>query len=107
MSAKTTIGHVPSQCMRALEGANKVRAARAKLKRRVAFGEVDIGEVILDCPWEARSMLVSDLLMSQSHWGVMRSRRMLVLLGVPERKSVGSMTERQRRLLASLLAPAG
>jgi hypothetical protein len=107
MAATTTIGPAPSQCMRALEGANRVRTARAKLKRSVAFGEVDVGEVILDCPWEARSMLVSDLLMSQSQWGVTRSRRVLALLCVSEHKTVGSMTERQRRLLATLLAPAG
>ena len=41
--------------MRALERANQVRLARAELKRRVADGEVDVAEVILDCPWEARA----------------------------------------------------
>src|ERR1039457_7723448 len=57
------------QYMRALERANKVRLARAELKRRVAVGEIDVAEVILDCPWEAHSMAVADLLMSQRRWG--------------------------------------
>ena len=35
------------QHMRALERANEVRLARAELKRRVAFGKIDVAEVIL------------------------------------------------------------
>lgn len=92
------------QYMRALERANKVRLARAELKRMVALGQIDVAEVILDCPWEAHSMAVADLLMSQRRWGQTRCRKFLTQIVMPEKKTLGSMTERQRRTLAAMLA---
>ena len=62
MNATATIAPAGPQYMRALERANKVRLARAELKRRIATGEIDVAEVILECPWEADSMAVADLL---------------------------------------------
>ena len=44
------------QHMRALARANKVRLARAELKRQVAEGELSVADVILGCPWEAETM---------------------------------------------------
>ncbi|HEY3971265.1 MAG TPA: hypothetical protein VGL79_07675 [Solirubrobacteraceae bacterium] len=93
--------------MRALERANKVRLARAELKRRVASGEIGVAEVILECPWEADSMAVSDLLMSQRRWGQTRCRKFLAQIPMSEQKTVGSMTERQRRTLATMLTASG
>ncbi len=92
------------QYMRALERANKVRLARAELKRAVAAGEVDPAEVILSCPWEAESMAVADLLMSQRRWGQTRCRKFLASIPMSEKKTLGSMTERQRRTLAAMLS---
>jgi hypothetical protein len=89
--------------MRALERANEVRLARAELKRRVAFGKIDVAEVIVDCPWEAHSMAVADLLMSQRRWGRTRCRNLLARVPMSEKKTVGSMTARQRRALAVML----
>ncbi len=63
--------------------------------------------MILDRPWEARTMTVAELLMSQSRWGAIRCRKMLARLAVSERKSLESMTERQCRALAALLASGG
>jgi hypothetical protein len=89
--------------MRALERANKVRLARADLKRRIATGELSVAEVILDCPWETESMAVADLLMSQRRWGHTRCRKFLAHIPMSERKTIGSMTDRQRRTLAAML----
>ena len=89
------------QHMRALEQANRVRLARAELKRQVAEGELAASEVVLDCPWEAESMRIADLLTSQHRWGRTRCRRFLAGLAIPENKAIGSMTERQRRALAT------
>jgi hypothetical protein len=105
-TATATIAPAGPQYMRALERANKVRLARAELKRRVAVGEVDVAEVILDCPWEAESMAVADLLMSQRRWGQTRCRKFLTQIPMSEKKTVGSMTDRQRRTLASMLSAA-
>ena len=102
MNATATIAPAP-QHLRALHRANEVRLARAELKRRVAEGEVTAGEVILEAPWEARSMAVADLLMSQRRWGHQRCRKVLGQVPVSETKTVGSLTERQRYALADLL----
>jgi hypothetical protein len=92
------------QHMLALEQANRVRLARAALKRRVAAGELDAADVVLTCPWEAESMAVSELLMAQKRWGRTRCRKFLTSIGLSEAKAVASLTERQRAVLAALLA---
>jgi hypothetical protein len=91
------------QHMRALQQANRVRLARAELKRRVAEGEISVAEVVLSCPWEAESMTIADLLTSQHRWGKTRCRRFLVSVPMSETKTIGSMTDRQRRALAARL----
>jgi hypothetical protein len=106
MNATATIAPAGPQYMRALERANQVRLARAELKRRVAVSEVDVAEVILECPWEADSMAVADLLMSQRRWGQTRCRKFLAQIPMSEKKTIGSMTERQRLALAAMLSSA-
>jgi hypothetical protein len=93
-----------AQHMRALAQANRVRLARAELKRQVAEGETSVADVVLGCPWEAESMTISDLLMSQHRWGRTRCRRFLSSIPMSETKTVGTMTDRQRRALAGMLA---
>jgi hypothetical protein len=95
------------QHLRALERANRVRLARADLKRQIAAEEISASQVILDCPWEASSMSISDLLMCQRRWGRARCRRLLVSLGVPENKQIGTLTQRQRGALAAVLSSNG
>jgi glutathione S-transferase len=91
------------QHMRALAQANRVRLARAELKRQVADGELDVAHVVRDGPWVAESMSIADLLMSQHRWGRTRCRRFLASIPMLETKTVGSMTERQRNALAAQL----
>ena len=102
-NAATVSAGKEEQHLRALEYANRVRLARARMKRRIAAGELSATDVILGCPWQAHSMSISDLLMSQKRWGRTRCRRLLVSLGVPENKQVGTLTERQRLALAAVL----
>ena len=62
--------------------------------------------MLLDPPQEATSWPVGDLLMSQRRWGTTRCRKFLSRNQIVETKPVGTLTERQRRLLAaSLQAP--
>jgi hypothetical protein len=103
MSATATIAHARPQYMCALERANEVRLARAELKRSVAFGKLDVAEVIPYCPWEAHGMAVAELLTSQHRWGHARCRKVLAQLAISEGKTVGSMTDRQRHALAAML----
>src|SRR5436853_630064 len=94
------------QHMRALARANQIRLARAELKREVAAGKIDVAEVIVYCPWEANGMAVADLLISQRGWGETRCHNLLAQLPMSEKKTLGSMTERQRRVLAAMLSSA-
>jgi hypothetical protein len=108
MNATATIapGHDTSaapQHLVALQRANKVRLARAELKRRIGAGEITVGEVVLSAPWEAASMTVADLLMSQKRWGRTRCRKFLSAIPLSETKTVGALTERQRRAVAQAL----
>ena len=91
------------QHMQALQRANKVRLARAALKRNVAQGAIPVSDVILTCPWEAASMTIAELLGSQRRWGTTRSSKFLAQIGLPETKTVGSMTTRQRAVLATMV----
>ena len=91
------------QRLRALSRANEIRLERAVLKRRIASGEVSAAEVILNPPQSAETWSVGDLLMSQRRWGQTRCRKFLSQVPMSEKKTIGSMTERQRHTLAALL----
>lgn len=91
------------QRLRALERANQIRLARAAIKRRIALGEVSAADIILECPEAVSSWPVGDLLMSQRRWGSTRCQKFLRHNGITETKPVGTLTERQRQLLASSL----
>jgi hypothetical protein len=88
--------------MQALQRANEVRLARAELKRQIADGLITVREVISECPWEAASMTIAELLVSQRRWGTTRCSKFLSGIGLPETKTIGSMTERQRNLLSAM-----
>jgi hypothetical protein len=102
MDALPTMSPGP-QHLQALQRANRVRLARAELKRRIAEGETTAAEVILTSPWEASSMALGDVLMSQRRWGGTRCRKFLAMFRISETKTVGSLTERQRHALAAQL----
>jgi hypothetical protein len=105
--AETATLDAGQQHLRALEHANRVRLARAELKREIAAGETTVADVVLTSPWQVHSMSISDLLMSQKRWGRARCRRLLLSIGVPENKQVGTLTVRQRLALAAMLEAKG
>lgn len=91
------------QHMQALSIANRVRLARAALKNEIAAGERTAATVITQCPSEAETMTVFDLLCAQRHWGAYRSRKLCAVALITEAKTVGSLSDRQRKVLADLL----
>lgn len=93
-----------AQHLRALERANLVRLARAELKRAIARGDIDPSEVVQECPWETESMTLAELLNSQRRWGRTRTRKFLTPLALSENKPLGTLTARQRRLVATELS---
>jgi hypothetical protein len=103
--AQTTVSTIDApQHMQALARANRVRLARAELKRSIARGDVEAADVIRECPWETESMTLSELLTSQRRWGRTRARKFLIGLSLSENKRIGTLTERQRAMLANELA---
>ena len=88
------------QHMQALAHANRVRLARAALKRSINCGDVNAADVIRECPWETESMTLAELLTSQRRWGRTRARKFLLALAISENKRLGTLTERQRHLVS-------
>ena len=103
-TAPETTGSDRPQHLQALERANRVRLARASLKRAIGSGDRAAAEVIGECPWEAESMTLSELLRSQPRWGRTRTRKLLGSLGLSENKRLDTLTERQRSLLIEKLS---
>ncbi len=106
MLSNAVVDDQAQQQLVALRQANRVRVARAELKRKVAKEELSVAEIVVSCPWEAASMEIGDLIRSQRRWGAARCRRLLVSVGLPENKHVGTLTDRQRKVLAAVLSAA-
>lgn len=104
-SAPVNAGASPGrQNMRALEHANRIRLARAEIKRRIARGDVAVADVLLDPADEVEGMEISELLTSQKRWGSTRCSKFMDSIGLNESKTIRSLTERQRTAVASILA---
>lgn len=99
-AASTLAPAAMPQHMQALAHANRVRLARASLKRDIATGDVDAAEIVRQCPWEVESMPVGELLRSQRRWGRTRARKFLFSIAVNENRELARLTSRQRELLA-------
>lgn len=100
---RAPIASAKPQHLEALARANRVRLARAELKRSIARGDVDAAGVIETAPWETENMTLSELLTSQRRWGRTRARKLLQGLALSENKRIGTLTPRQRTLLSEAL----
>lgn len=103
-AASTLAPAAMPQHMEALAHANRIRLARAALKRSVAAGDVEAAEIVSECPAEVDSMTVGELLRSQRRWGRTRVRKFLFPLDLNENRPLGRLTTRQRLVLARELA---
>jgi hypothetical protein len=92
-----------AQHMDALADANRVRFARAELKRRIMECEVSVAEVLADPPREARRMTLEALLEAQAYWGPRRARAFLREVGIWDGRTVEQITARQCDVIARLL----
>lgn len=89
--------------MRALGLANEVRSDRARLKRQLASGTVELASVIADAPTCAQTAKVSELLLALPKVGPARATRWLSQCRIASSKTVAGLTERQRQELIALL----
>lgn len=102
MSAASTAVPAP-QHMQALAHANRVRLARASLKRAISANKIQVTDVVRSCPWEVETMTIGELLRSQRRWGRTRVRKFLSSLALNENRELGRLTDRQRNVLAAEL----
>lgn len=91
----------------ALLRANAIRVMRAALKRNVLAGTASVLTVLGDPAPEVATMKVRDLLLALPKWGPQKADRLLLMARVSHAKTVGGMSERQRREVADQLWDLG
>lgn len=86
-----------------LDPANHVRQFRVELRRAIVRGEESVARVLLECPAEVSRWPIAELLLCQPRWGTARTCAFLERLYIGELRPIGMLTERQRKLIASML----
>ncbi len=85
----------------ALRHANEVRTLRAHLKRSMTRDRAVL--TVKRPPAYAETMPVHTLLISVPGLGPVKANRLMAQLGISHRKTLGGLSERQRRVLAQEL----
>jgi hypothetical protein len=89
--------------MDALRHANEVRVRRADLKRELAAGKAELGELLAQPPECVRTAKVYDLLLAVPKIGPAKAGRLLGRCRIAQAKTVAGLSERQRRELIDAL----
>jgi hypothetical protein len=95
-------GRSHEQRLRALERANEVRTARAKLKQQLASGEIELVQILADPPACVRTARVRDVLLVVPKIGSARAGRILAQCRIAHSKTLDGLTDRQRGELINL-----
>jgi hypothetical protein len=106
MVASKTQAQAPArsldQRMEALKRANDIRVRRAKLKKDLKDGSVQIDGVLLDPPEYVETAKVFDILMAVPKFGRVKAARFLNQCRISQSKTVGGLSDRQRAELVAL-----
>ena len=92
------------QRMDALALANEIRAKRAQLKRDLKSGRAKLHTQISNPPEWLHTAKVIDLMLAVPKVGRVKANKALVQCRISPSKTIGGLSERQRRELVSLLA---
>ena len=87
------------QRMEALQRANQVRSKRAALKADLKKGKASVRAVLADPPDFLATAKVIDVLMAAPKCGRVKSAKIMEMCRVSQSKTVGGLSERQRREL--------
>ena len=90
------------QRMEALKWANDIRVRRAKLKKDLKDGQVQIEAILMDPPEYVSTAKVFDMLMAVPKFGRVKAARLLNHCRISQSKTVGGLSERQRAELIGL-----
>ncbi len=91
------------QRMDALQRANHVRSQRAALKAALKNGQASITQVIADPPEFVLTAKVLDIIMAAPKYGRVKAGRVMDRCRVSPSKTVGGLSDRQRRELVAAL----
>ncbi|MEX0620377.1 MAG: integration host factor, actinobacterial type [Solirubrobacterales bacterium] len=91
------------QRMDALKRANDIRTARAKLKKDLKAGRASILELLESPPEYVLTAKVFDLLLAVPKYGRVKANRILNQCRISPAKTVGGLSERQRKEMVGLL----
>lgn len=89
--------------MEALQRANHVRSQRAALKADLKQGRVSITAIIQDPPDYLATAKIVDVLMAAPKYGRVKAARIMERCRVSQSKTVGGLSDRQRRELITAL----
>jgi S13-like H2TH domain len=92
-----------NQRMEALQRANDIRSRRAQLKRDLKAGRQPIDELLLAPPAYLETAKVFDLLLAVPKYGRVKVNKILTQCKISPSKTVGGLSERQRRELVAFM----
>ncbi|MEX1142405.1 MAG: integration host factor, actinobacterial type [Thermoleophilaceae bacterium] len=92
-----------TQRMEALKRANEIRTRRARLKRDLKGGRIQIHTLLLDPPDYLATAKAFDLLLAVPKYGRVKVNRILTQCRISPSKTIGGLSERQRNELVSYL----
>ena len=90
------------QRMEALRRANEIRVKRAKLKKDLKAGLVQIESILRSPPAYVETAKVFDILMAVPKFGRVKAGRFLTQARISQSKTVGGLSDRQRAELIGL-----
>lgn len=91
------------QRMDALKRANDIRTARAQLKRDLKGGRTTIQDLLGNPPEYVMTAKVFDMLLAVPKYGRVKANRVLNQCRISPAKTIGGLSERQRKELVTLL----
>ena len=98
-SASTAPERSLGQRMEALSAANRIRTERARLKRKLKDGGANIAVLLRDPPDYILTAKVSDMLLAVPKYGHVKVNKILAQCRISPSKTIGGLSERQRREL--------
>ncbi len=90
------------QRMEALRRANDIRVRRARLKKDLKDGSVEIERILSNPPEYVSTAKVFDILMAVPKFGRVKASRFLNQCRISQAKTVGGLSDRQRAELVGL-----
>jgi hypothetical protein len=98
-------GRSREQRLSALRLANEIRSARARLKKELASGKIELAQVLARPPECVRTARVRDVLLALPKIGSVKAAGILADCGIAHSKTLGGLTDRQRTELLNRFSP--